>query len=67
MSTSRDVTIAAFVLLGAFIVVLNRLSRRDGSRIPSLADVLGWLMSSTTGRVATLLSWWWVGWHFFAR
>jgi hypothetical protein len=64
---SRAVTIGAFTLLATLIVTLDVLGRRDGSRIPTLDQILTWLMSRRTGRVVTLLSWWWVGWHFLAR
>jgi hypothetical protein len=46
------------------------LRRRLG--IPGLADIAGFVMAYRVGRVpvgriAVLGSWWWVGWHFFAR
>jgi hypothetical protein len=55
----------------AFAVV-EFLSRREGSRIPSLADLSGFVMQYQVGRVpvgrvAVLGFWWWIGWHFFAR
>jgi hypothetical protein len=48
------------------------LSRREGSRIPSLGDLSGFVMQYQVGRVpvgrvAVLGFWWWIGWHFFAR
>lgn len=47
-------------------------TRRRGLGIPGLADIAGFVMTYRVGRVpvgriAVLGSWWWVGWHFFAR
>ncbi|MBX6750505.1 MAG: hypothetical protein IRY85_12695 [Micromonosporaceae bacterium] len=45
-------------------------SRRQ--RVPRFSDIAGFVMAYRVGRVpvgriAVLGSWWWVGWHFFAR
>jgi hypothetical protein len=48
-------------------VTLQLLSRRPGSRIPSLGGVITWAMGSRTLRVAILVGWAWLGLHFFAR
>jgi uncharacterized protein DUF6186 len=75
---TRALSIATFVAIGLIMLGLHRTGRRAASApegsavrrlacVPSLREVLAYLMSSRTGRVCTLLSWWWVGWHFFAR
>ncbi len=61
-----------FVLGGLVLVTLTLLSRREGSRVPSFADIAGFVMAYQVGRVpvgrvAILGFWWWVGWHFLAR
>jgi hypothetical protein len=54
------------------IVALELAARREGARIPSLADLGAVLLSlrvgrMPVGRLALLLLWSWVGWHFLAR
>jgi len=65
--TSRTLTILGFLCILLGVVALQVSSRRAGSRTPSLGQVFGYLMRTRTGRVGVLLSWWWLGWHFFAR
>jgi hypothetical protein len=47
-------------------------ARGRGRGIPRFSDIAGFVMAYRVGRVplgriAVLGSWWWVGWHFFAR
>ena len=69
---SRVIMICLFVLAGLAIVVVELLARREHSKIPTLADLSGFVMEYRVGRVpvgrvAVLGFWWWLGWHFFAR
>jgi hypothetical protein len=69
---SRVIIISLFALAGVAFVVVELLSRRENSKIPSLGDISGFVMRYQVGRVpvgrvALLGFWWWVGWHFFAR
>jgi len=69
---SRVIIIGVFLLAGLAIAVVEVLARREHSRIPTLADLSGFVMEYRVGkvpvgRVALLGFWWWVGWHFFAR
>lgn len=66
MST-RDLTIAGFVVIIAALVALDILGRRPASRIPTLGQWLGYLMRPRAGRALILLGWLWLGWHYFAR
>ena len=70
--TSRLIIISLFLVTAVAFAVVEFLSRREGSRIPSLADLSGFVMQYQVGRVpvgrvAVLGFWWWIGWHFFAR
>lgn len=72
MSVSRIVIMALFALAGVFFAVVGWWSRREGSTIPTLAELSGFVMDYRVGRlpvgrVAIYGFWWWVGWHFFAR
>jgi hypothetical protein len=72
MSVTRVLAIGAFVVGIVLLVVVEWAARRPGSRIPTLGDMAGFVMSYQAGRVpvgriAVFGFWWWVGWHFFAR
>lgn len=65
--------IIGLFLLGALtIVALTWLSRREGSKIPQVGQMAGFVMAYQVGRVpvgriAVVGFWWWIGWHFLAR
>jgi hypothetical protein len=65
--TARDLTYAGFALIGLAAVVLFLLSHRRNSPIPTLSVLFGRLMRRRTTRVALILAWWWIGFHFFVR
>jgi hypothetical protein len=70
--TTRQLAIAGFVLAGLLIAVLEWVARREGSRIPTVAEVCAATMRYEVGRlpvgrIAVLGFWWWLGWHLFAR
>ncbi|GAA4218438.1 DUF6186 family protein [Actinocatenispora rupis] len=72
MSATRVATLIAYALALALIGVLEIVGRREGSRVPTLAQICGFVMRYRVGRiplgrVALLGFWWWVGFHFFAR
>ena len=70
--TSRFIIISLFLVAALAFATVELLSRREGSRVPSLGDLSGFVMQYQVGRVpvgrvAVLGFWWWIGWHFFAR
>ncbi len=65
--TSREVTILGFALIGVALLVVEWLSRRRGSQIPTLSQMVGFVMRQRWGRLGVLYVWWWIGWHFLAR
>jgi uncharacterized protein DUF6186 len=72
MSVTRDIALAGFMLAVVLGAGVEWLSRREGSRIPSLAGICGFVMQyragkMPVGRIAVYGFWWWLGWHFFAR
>lgn len=72
MSLTRAVAIGGFVLAMGLFVLLEWAARREGSRIPTLGDVCGYVMRAEVlrvpvGRIVLLGFWWWIGWHFLAR
>jgi hypothetical protein len=72
MSVTRLLSISLFVLAGLVLAALEVLARREGSKIPTLGALAGFLMGYRAGRlplgrIAVYAVWWWIGWHFFAR
>lgn len=65
--SSRDAAVAVYLALAAAGLVLQLLSLRPGSRLPSLGDLLHHVMRHRPGRVGVLAGWLWLGLHFFAR
>ncbi|MCI0687183.1 MAG: DUF6186 family protein [Sporichthyaceae bacterium] len=65
--TSHNLTVAGFATILLAFVLVDALARRPGSRIPTLSDLLAFVMRTWPGRVGVLFFWWWFGWHFIAR
>jgi hypothetical protein len=63
----RSLTVAGYLVIAIAILALDLAARRDTSRLPSLGDVVSTLSSRRAGRIAVVIGWWWVGWHFFVR
>ena len=72
MSATRMFAIGAFTLVAMVATGIELAARRQRSRVPSLADILGFVMQyragrMPVGRIAVYGFVWWIGWHFFAR
>ena len=72
MSATRVATLVAYGVALALVAALELAGRREGSRVPTLGRICGFVMRYRLGRVplgriALLGFWWWVGFHFFAR
>jgi hypothetical protein len=65
--SSRGITIVGYVLIGLAVVVVELIARRPTNRIPTLSHLAGLLMRERWGRLAMLLAWWWLGFHFLSR
>lgn len=65
--SSRDFAVAVYLLLAGAGGVLQLLSLRPGSRLPSLGALLHHVMRTRPGQVGVLAGWLWLGLHFFAR
>jgi hypothetical protein len=65
--SSRDLTIAGYLVLLGLAVVLQLVSRRPKATVPPLEAVIARAMRSRPGRVAIVAGWVWLGLHFFAR
>ena len=61
---SRVLIAAGFLLIAVGLVVVGVLGHRAPGRWITFGDLLGGLWGRRATRVAILLAWWWVGWHF---
>jgi hypothetical protein len=63
--TVRDVTFAAYALIGVALVTLEAVTWRRGSL--TLGQLTDRLMRRRSVRLVFLLGWAWLGWHLFVR
>ena len=64
---SHDIAVLGYLLVALTMLVLQGLSLRRGSRIPSLGTAFSRVMRTRSGRVGIMAGWAWLGLHFFAR
>jgi hypothetical protein len=64
---SHDIAVLGYLLVALTLLVLQGLSLRRGSRIPSLGTAFSRVMRTRSGRVGIMAGWAWLGLHFFAR
>jgi hypothetical protein len=72
MSMTRIVAVGVFAIVTILGSTVEIIARRPGSKVPTLADICGFVMRyqagrMPVGRIAVYGFWWWLGWHFFAR
>jgi hypothetical protein len=65
--SSHDFTLTVYLSIVACGFALALLGRRRGSRIPSFDALMRWSMGTRTRRVGVIITWAWLGLHFFAR
>jgi Mn2+/Fe2+ NRAMP family transporter len=58
-------TLSGFVACALMAAALVILGNRDRAHIAPLADLLDQVMATRAARLAILVFWWWLGWHFF--
>jgi len=63
--TMHAVTIWVFGLLGLTLLGLEVVARLPRSPVPTLRRMLSGGLGRRSVQVLVVLSWWWVGWHFF--
>ena len=63
--TMHVVTILVFALLGVSLLGLELVARLPRSKIPTVSRLLIGGLGRRSVQVLIVLSWWWVGWHFF--
>lgn len=63
--SARVVTELGFAVIALAAIGLGVASHLMPKRVPTLTSVLAVVMRRRTTRIAFVLAWWWVGWHFF--
>jgi len=64
---SRLVVIVVFAAFGLAAIAIDMMAHRSGSRLVPVAVLLQSAMGQRTVRIAVLLVWWWLGWHFLVE
>ena len=65
--SSHDFAVLVYAAIVAMAFLLELLSRRESSRIPSLGAMFRSVMRTRPGRVGLVAGWAWLGLHFLAR
>ncbi len=61
---SRILTIGGYGVLAIAMVVLLVLGHRRRSSIAPFGELVDVILIDRTTRLAIMLCWWWLGWHF---
>jgi hypothetical protein len=61
---TRIVSILGFCICAALIVVLTLGSRRNPDKVTPFGELLDRVVLGRASRVAIIVCWWWLGWHF---
>jgi len=60
----RDATIFVYSLCVVAFALLTIGGHRPGLRLGTLAELLDAALAERAPRIALVLFWWWLGWHF---
>ena len=63
----RAVSLGIWALLALLLVCVELAAVASGHRLARIGDLFGVLTSGRLRRAGLLVSWMWLGWHFFAR
>ncbi|HEX2384780.1 MAG TPA: hypothetical protein VHI95_19200 [Acidimicrobiales bacterium] len=64
---TATIGVAVFALIAVGVVGLEAVARRSGHPHATMTEVGRWLRSHRVMRWALLISWGFVGWHFFVQ
>jgi len=60
-------TIAGYLTLVVIGVTLFVMTSKPGGKIAPMTALVDRIMHHRTTRIAIILAWWWVGWHFMVN
>ena len=64
---TRAITIGGYLSFIIFGVVFWLITRRKGSTVAGVGPMIERIMHHRTTRVAIMIAWWWVGFHFLVN
>ncbi len=65
--TTRSLTIAGFAVVAMLVAALTLAGSRGRLGLVAPGELLDALRSPSPARLAIVLGWAWLGWHFLAR
>jgi hypothetical protein len=64
---SHDLALLVYGSIVACGIVLELVGHSRWSKLPTLEQMLTWVMRTRIGRVGVIAGWGWLGLHYFAR
>ena len=64
---NRWITIAGYLSLVIAGLVAWLVTKRKDSKVASIGKLFDRVMHHRATRVAIMIAWWWVGWHFLVN
>lgn len=61
------ITVAGYLTFVIFGIVFWLTTRRKDSKVASVGQMIDRIMHHRTTRVAIMIAWWWVGFHFLVN
>ncbi len=61
---SRAITIAAYLVCLATVIVLVVLPHLPRAPLATFSSLLDRILADRATRIALIVFWWWIGWHF---
>lgn len=64
---TRAITIGGYIFFVLFGMVFWLITRRKDSKVASVGQMIERIMHKRTTRIAIMMAWWWVGFHFLVN
>lgn len=64
---TRGITIGGYIFFVLFGVTFWLITRRKDSKVASVGQMIERIMHKRTTRIAIMIAWWWVGFHFLVN
>jgi hypothetical protein len=64
---TRAITIGGYIFFVLFGVIFWLITRRNNSKVASVGQMIERIMHKRTTRIAIMMAWWWVGFHFLVN
>jgi len=61
------ITVGGYLTFVIFGIVFWLITRRKGSNVAAVGPMIQRIMHHRTTRVAIMIAWWWVGFHFLVN